>query len=163
MLELWIPGRELMSEEKVFMDTMEYILGAPVVETPIQPFPSNMREHVTTWRLLEGSKCFEENMCTGYEALGYLSCMSLQAPLTSNITDAMHHLFNKYYPDLAFGDDDPRVTTLNADSSRELLELRRTLFRVQQRTVKENRKKKIGQAKEVLKKVKFTLEDFHAD
>lgn len=47
--------------EKVFVDTMEYVFQAPIVATPIQPFPAEMREQVPIWRMVEAGKTYDVN------------------------------------------------------------------------------------------------------
>ena len=146
--------------EKEFMDIMEYIFTAPLIEHPMSSFPEPMAADHILYRLLEGPKCVEQQLCTGYEALGYLSCTSLVGPLDTNLTDTMQHLFNKYYPSQAFGEEDARIKNLNADCERSLHSLRAWIFKKQIQHIKQGRKASSSQAAEKLKRAQHTLADF---
>lgn len=150
----------MSDEEKEFMDTMEYIFRAPIIEHPMSSFPEPMAADHILYRLLEGTKCFEEKTATGYEALGYLSACSLVGPLGTNLTDVMNHLFNKYFPSQAMNTEDPRVANLTPDAARELQQLRRWLFKKQAAHIKEMNKRHRDVPAEQLRRAQHTLEDF---
>ena len=146
--------------EKEFMDTMEYMFQAPLIEFPGQTFPEPMAADHILYRLLEGVNCVEKEIATGYEALAYLSTASLSGPLCTNLTDVMQHLFNKYYPSKAFGDEDPRVKNLNADCQRTLHSLQSWIFKKQVQHIKMKEKAAKGAAVQMERRAQHSLQDF---
>lgn len=65
-----------------------------------EDFPKMLRENIPTMRLMQVMKAPKDfiNYATDEEALGYLSTMSLKAPLKTNAKNVFTHLFNKVMP-----------------------------------------------------------------
>ena len=150
----------MSKEQQEFEDTLDYAMSAPILEHPMSKFPEPMVQQATLYRLLHADECMTEEMATEFEVLGYLSSASLVRPLTTNLTDVMHHLFNKHYPKQAFGGDDPRVANLNADAQRELIAIRKWMFRKQMKHLRNFRKAQVKLAQGKLARAQQHLEDF---
>ncbi len=85
-------------EEKIFYDTFWYALQAPFVfPNKWGDFPKSTLEQAKLYRLAEAVNLFDSKMCSDFEAMMYLSCVSHDAPLARQYYKMCMFCVKKYY------------------------------------------------------------------
>jgi len=90
-------------EEKNFCDTLAYGLQSPMIFSGGgwgNDFPKDKIEMAGIQRLAQCAKCFDEKMCTLYDAMCYLNTASMENPFTHEWYKIYMHTFREAAPDM---------------------------------------------------------------
>lgn len=124
-------------EKKKFVNTLLYGLQAPFVfpNDWAESISKESREKAKMLRLAQCAKCVDEEMSTDFEAMLYISCLSLVAPLNREWSDTYFHIFSKYY-DYSVIDDKYPAPDIPSHHISELNRLRQMIFKRQWDSIK---------------------------
>lgn len=128
-------GRQ--SEDR-FCDSIMYTFFAPRVAWPgyEDDFKDKWME-ITAQRVKHQKEVFQQEQCTEFEAMLYLSTATLAAPPTHDWGQIYFWLFQRYQPEIAEANDiGPDRPDLNAQQQEKLTGLRRWVFRRQMEHLK---------------------------
>lgn len=132
-------------EERQFVESLMYGLSAPFIFPPGgwgDSIPKQTRDLALIYRLAELPQIIEQEQCTKFEAMMYLSCCSLVAPLTHDAYKMMMHCMKKYYGLDKIDDNPERIKYLEQDATlfeneeQELSRIRSTIFKRQMERIK---------------------------
>ena len=126
--------------EKDFINYIMYSLTAPCIYMPTWEPPINVLEKRKIHLLVE-TTCFDKEVCTDYDAMIYISTVSLNNPLSYHWGNIYRHLSMKYYGDM----DPPDVEKdydreLDGYEKQLLLELKQWIFKKQIEHIRSNAK-----------------------
>ncbi len=130
------PARDRRQDRDAFVDQFMYLLTAPMVSMPgWEDTVSMHKDDITMQRLAHGREIFEQEMCTEYEAMLYVSSVSLDRPMRHEGIAIYAWLFRRWRPDAAddIGWEDRDLDPTEADL---LNQLRRWIFRIQMNRLK---------------------------
>jgi len=125
-------------DETLFVDHMVYVFTAPIVQHPMWPVPTKIRDEMMLYRLAE-SDTITKQMATGWEVMGYISSQSLMGPLNHEWFTIYMYLFKKYMPQEsdAIGNEE---VTLGIQESQMLERIQRWMFKIQTEHIKAKEK-----------------------
>ena len=126
-------------EEKKFVDTLMYGLSSPMVYAPGgwgDSFPKATVEMANILRLAHCSDCIDNELCTMYDAMLYMSTCSNVAPLQHSWYKIYMHSFREGNPTqwkILIKDDEwmERDADLNENELYDLKRLRSWIFKRQ--------------------------------
>lgn len=130
----WAPRNE-----REFVDSFMYLLTAPVLVWP--GWEDGYRQHrdrVTIQRLLHHREIFAEGQCTEFEAMLYVSSVSLAHPLPRSWANIYFWLFRRWSPEAADQVEVPGGD-LDPHEREELAKVRRWIFKRQMLHLRERR------------------------
>jgi len=145
-----------MKEKVAFELAMSYAILAPTIVDPRWPeVPEHLKLKAKAIRTLKAPECIKEQLSTEFDALVYLHTVSLCVPFNEYWFRIYAYLFKKFFPKHAetLGQNAQlQIPNELSDYEKYLLnDLRRWIFRVQIRAIKE----KLG--KRELKDVRETV------
>ena len=134
--------RSAIDATRLSLSEQRYLAG-PLVQPRLNgwDFPDRLRAIVPAARILQvlqgQTDTIEHDLASEEEALGYLSCASLDAPLDLDWTEIMCYLAQEVFPRWRFVQDDAvhavlgytRPIALNSTQAEDLRRLRRWLRR----------------------------------
>ncbi len=134
--------RSAFDPTRLSLSEQRYLAG-PLVQPRLNgwDFPDRLRAIVPAARILQvlhgQTDAIEHDLASEEEALGYISCVSLDAPLDRDWTEIMCYLAQQVFPRWRFIQDDDvhavlgytRPIALNSTQAEDLRRLRRWLRR----------------------------------
>ncbi len=133
---------ESLKDTGLSLSEQRYLVG-PLVQPRLNgwDFPDRLRAIVPAARILQvlhgQTDAIEHDLASEEEALGYISCVSLDAPLDRDWTEIMCYLAQQVFPRWRFIPDDAvhavlgytRPIALNSTQAEDLYRFRRWLRR----------------------------------
>jgi hypothetical protein len=125
-------------DETFFVDHMVYVLTAPIVQHPMWPIASRIKDEMMLYRLAE-IDTITDKKATGWEVMGYISSQSLMGPLNHEWFKIYMFLFNKYLPQEAktIGNEEVK---LGIQENQMLERIQRWMFKIQMEHIKAKEK-----------------------
>jgi hypothetical protein len=125
--------RSQPQEEKQFVNQMMYLLTAPHLAWPgWEDLLQRHKAEITKQRLVHHREIFENQMCTEFEAMLYLSTASMANPISHDWVETYGWLFRRWNPEA--GQDswgEARDPGLAPGQVEQLNRLRRWIYRQQ--------------------------------
>jgi len=142
------PRRRGNREKNQFVDQMMYLLTAPFITWPGQEGIYELTDNRTTAkleRLVHQKEIFENQEATEFEAMLYISTVTLERPIGHDWTEIYMYLFKRWSPEKAAAADIAGPDELNKYPQQDdLVRLRKLVFMRQMNHIK--RKLGINQA-----------------
>lgn len=133
--ERW-PRRSEAQETERFVGQMMYLLTAPYVGWPgWGDHVERQKDKIMLYRLAYHREIFDNEMCTEFEAMLYISTVSLAQPIGHQWTEIYMWLFRRWNPEAA-KDIDIEERDLDPSQVDHLARLRRWVYRTQMNHVK---------------------------
>lgn len=127
-------------QDDIFVDALIYNLTAPVITATGEPDRQLIETHksnITLYRLSDNIKLelLQRKECTDYEAMLYLSTLSLVGPLSHDAYKVYMHLGGKYLPGMKEVLKDAGAE-LEPSEKQTLTQLKRKIFADQMKQLK---------------------------
>ena len=134
------PRRRRDKESQEFVDNMMYLLTAPRIVAPGNTYTYQVNDNIgksLIHRLAEHKEIFENEECTEFEAMIYLSTISLEHGLSHDYAEIYFYLFRRCFPEQAAAIEIEGADTLTKYPQQEdLSQLRKSIFKLQMRLLK---------------------------
>jgi hypothetical protein len=126
--------------EARFVDQMMYLLTAPHLGWPgWEDLLQRHKDEITMQRLLHHREIFEHQMCTEFEAMLYVSTVTMAHPITHQWAEIYMWLFRRWNPQQA-QHIDIEERELDQSQVEDLNRLRRWIYNQQVNRIKERRR-----------------------
>lgn len=129
---------EHKKSEKAFVDYFMYALTAPFIHPPggwgEDLWTGDKRSQAKIYRLTE-HKDIENGMCTCFEAMMYISAVSLDHPLDYDLYNIYMYLFAQYFDYRLISPDRPAPTLVEHEMS-ILKRFREWMYKIQMEHIK---------------------------
>lgn len=133
------PRRSPQQEEARFVEQMMYLLTAPQLSWPgWEDLLQRHKDQITMQRLMHHREVFEQQMCTEFEAMLYVSTVTMAHPITHQWAEIYMWLFRRWNPQQA-RDIDIEERDLDQSQVEDLNRLRRWIYNQQMNRIKERR------------------------
>jgi hypothetical protein len=134
------PRLSSRQDEARFVEQMMYLLTAPQLSWPgWEDLLQRHQDQITMQRLMHHREIFEQQLCTEFEAMLYVSTASLAHPITHQWAEIYMWLFRRWNPQQA-QDIDIEERELDQSQVEDLNRLRRWIYNQQLNRIKERRR-----------------------
>ncbi len=134
------PRRRRDKESQEFVDNMMYLLTAPYIVSPGNEYTyeaNNNKETALLHRMAKHKEIFENEECTEFEAMLYISTVTLEHPVSHDWYEIYMYLFRRWSPEkaLAAEIEGPDVLT-KYPQQEDLSRLRKWIYKTQMNRLK---------------------------
>ena len=134
------PRRRRDKEDQTFVDNMMYLLTAPYIVSPGNEYTyeaNNNKETALLFRMVKHKEIFENEECTEFEAMLYISTVTLEHPVSHDWYEIYMYLFRRWSPEKAAEIEIEGPDTLTKYPQQEdLSRLRKWIFKTQMNHLK---------------------------
>ncbi|MFQ6027691.1 MAG: hypothetical protein ACE5Q6_09385 [Dehalococcoidia bacterium] len=130
------PRRSQHQEEERFVSQFMYLLTGPYITWPgWEDLAVKRKDDILLYRLAHAREIFEQQLCTEFEAMLYVSTASMEHPMNHDWTEIYMWLFRRWNPEQA-DEIELNVRELDNNQLEQLNRLRRWLFQRQMNHLK---------------------------
>lgn len=134
------PRRRRDKEDQAFVDNMMYLLTAPHIVSPGNEATYNANDNKNTallHRMAKHKEIFENEECSEFEAMLYISTVTLEHPVSHDWYEIYMYLFRRWSPEKAAEIEIEGPDTLSKCPQQEdLSRLRKWIFKNQMNRLK---------------------------